>query len=128
MLEYLAPPNQQRNSDIPYSQAVRVGDLLFISGQIAEDPITGEVFTGDIAKQTQCVMENLKRILEQAGTGFDQTVMARLYLTDLKDYDVVNQIYVSYFPEHARPARTMVAVVGLADQVSIEIDLIAYCG
>jgi len=127
MLNYFSPAHNQSAFPLPYSQVVKVGDLLFISGQIAEDPVTGEVFTGDIAEQTRRVMENLKRTLEQSGTGFNQTVMARLYLIDLNDYEAVNQVYVSYFLAHARPCRTMVAVVGLAHQAGIEIDLIAYC-
>jgi 2-iminobutanoate/2-iminopropanoate deaminase len=128
MLEFITLPADQLVPPAPYSHAVRAGDFLFVCGQLAEDPVTGEVFRGDLAEQTRRVMENLKLILEHAGSGFDRVVMARLFLTDMRDYDAVNQVYCSYFTENVRPSRTTVGVIGLADQGDIEIDLIAYCG
>ncbi len=79
----------------PYSHAVRAGDFLFVTGQLAEDPMTGEIGRGPIAEQTQQVMANLKRVLEHAGTGFDRGVMAHIFITDLRDYETVNPIYAS---------------------------------
>jgi 2-iminobutanoate/2-iminopropanoate deaminase len=128
MFEFITLPADKLVTPAPYSHAVRAGDFLFVCGQLAEDPATGEVFRGSLAEQTTRVMENLKLILEHAGTGFDRVVMARLFLTDLRDYDAVNQVYMSYFKDNARPSRTTVGVIGLADQGDIEIDLIAYCG
>lgn len=127
MLEYLTladalPPVA------PYSHAVRAGDFLFVTGQLAEDPQTGEIVRGSIAEQTQQVMANLKRVLEYAGTGFDRVVMARIFITDLRDYDTVNQIYATYFEPHRLPCRTTVGVLGLAGVGDVEIDLIVYCG
>jgi 2-iminobutanoate/2-iminopropanoate deaminase len=112
----------------PYSHAVRAGDFLFVTGQLAEDPHTGEVMRGAIAEQTHQVMQNLKRVLEHAGASFEQVVMARIFLTEFRDYKVVNQIYASYFPLDRLPCRTTVGVLGLADCGDVEIDLIVYCG
>jgi 2-iminobutanoate/2-iminopropanoate deaminase len=112
----------------PYSHAVRAGDLLFVTGQLPEDPQTGKILRGTIVEQTHQVMENLKRVLTHAGTGFERVVMARIFLTEFRDYAVVNQIYASYFQSDRLPCRTTVGVLGLADCGNIEIDLIVYCG
>ncbi len=112
----------------PYSHAVKAGDFLFVTGQLAQDPITGDIQRGPIADQTRQVMANLQRVLEQAQTSFDQVVMARIFLTDFRDYDIVNPIYASYFPPDRLPCRTTVGVISLAGLGDIEIDLIAYVG
>jgi 2-iminobutanoate/2-iminopropanoate deaminase len=112
----------------PYSHAVRAGDFLFVTGQLAEDPVTGKVNRGPLVEQTKRVMENLKIVLEHANSGFDQVVMARLFLTDFRDYDDVNQVFSSYFSSDRRPGRTTVGVIALAGQGDVEIDLIVYCG
>jgi 2-iminobutanoate/2-iminopropanoate deaminase len=128
MLEFITLPDNLLPPPAPYSHAVRAGDFLFVTGQLAEDPVTGEISRGDIAAQTQRVMENLKLVLEHAGTGFDRVVMARLFLTDFRDYQAVNQVFSAYFADNARPSRTTVGVIALAGQGDVEIDLIAYCG
>lgn len=128
MLEFITLPDTLMLPAEPYAHAVRAGDFLFVTGQLAEDPITGEILRGDVAEQTKQVMENLKLVLTHAGTGFDRVVMARLFLTDFRDYLVVNSVYMSYFPAKARPSRTAVGVIALAEQGDVEIDLIAYCG
>lgn len=128
MLEYITLPNNILPPPAPYSHAVRAGEFLFVTGQLAEDPITGEISRGDIAEQTKRVMENLKIVLEYAQTSFDKVVMARIFLTDFRDYQIVNEIYASYFDESRRPSRTTVGVLGLAAQGNVEVDLIAYCG
>lgn len=128
MLEFITLPDTLLLPADPYAHAVRAGDFLFVTGQLAEDPVTGEIFRGDVVEQTKQVMENLKLVLTHAGTGFDRVVMARLFLTDFRDYHAVNHVYMSYFPSHKRPSRTAVGVIALADQGDIEIDLIAYCG
>jgi 2-iminobutanoate/2-iminopropanoate deaminase len=128
MLDYITLPDNVLPPVAPYSHAVRAGDFLFVTGQLAENPETGEISRGPLVAQTQRVMDNLKLVLNHAGTSFDNVVMARIFLTDFRDYEVVNQVYVSYFKEGRRPSRTTVGVIGLAGQGDIEIDLIVYCG
>jgi len=111
-----------------YSHAIRAGDFLFVTGHLAEDPQTGEVVTGPIDRQVRQVMDNLKLILEQAGTSFDRAVMARVFITDMRYFDTVNEIYASYFSGGCLPCRTTIAVVGLAGLGDVEIDLIVYYG
>ncbi len=128
MLEYITLPNNILPPVAPYSHAVRAGDFLFVTGQLAEDPNTGEVIKGTIEEQTQQVMENLRLVLEHAGTHFNQVVMARIFVTDFRYYQQVNEIYSSYFQAERLPCRTTVGVMGLADLGDVEIDLIVYCG
>jgi 2-iminobutanoate/2-iminopropanoate deaminase len=128
MLEFITLPDNVLPPPAPYSHAVRAGDFLFVTGQLAEDPITGDIVRGDIPEQTKRVMENLKLVLDHAGASFDRVVMARLFLTDFRDYQAVNQVFSSYFSDKARPSRTTVGVIGLAGQGDVEIDLIVYCG
>ncbi|EAW35746.1 RidA family protein [Lyngbya sp. PCC 8106] len=128
MFEYITLPDNILPPVAPYSHAVRAGDFLFVTGQLPEDPNTGEILKGSIEQQTQQVMENLRLVLEHAGTNFDRVVMSRIFLTDFRDYQSVNQIYASYFNSKRLPSRTTVGVLGLADLGDIEIDLIVYCG
>ena len=128
MLEYITLPDNVLPPPAPYSHAVRAGDFLFVTGQLAEDPVTGEISTGPIADQAKRVMENLQLVLDHAKTGFDRVVMARIFLTDFRDYQIVNQIYSSYFSEGRLPSRTTVGAIALAGQGDVEIDLIVYCG
>jgi 2-iminobutanoate/2-iminopropanoate deaminase len=128
MIEYITLPDNLLPPPAPYSHAVRAGDFLFVTGQLAEDPVTGEVNRGPLVEQTQRVMENLKLVLEHANSSFEQVVMARLFLTDFRDYQDVNHVFSSYFAEDRRPSRTTVGIIGLAGQGDIEIDLIVYCG
>jgi len=127
MLEYITLPDTLPPV-APYSHAVRAGDFLFVTGQLSEDPKTGEVVRGTIAEQTKQVMENLKLVLSHAGTGFDRVVMARIFITEFRDYQVVNEIYASYFARDRLPGRTTVGILGLAGSGDVEIDLIVYCG
>jgi 2-iminobutanoate/2-iminopropanoate deaminase len=127
MLEYITLPNTLPPV-APYSHAVRAGDFLFVTGQLSEDPKTGEVVRGNIAEQTKQVMENLKLVLSHAGTGFDRVVMARIFITEFRDYQTVNEIYASYFDRDRLPGRTTVGILGLAGCGDVEIDLIVYCG
>ena len=128
MLEFITLPDNLLPPPAPYSHAVRAGDFLFVTGQLAEDPKTGEIILGSIVEQTNRVMENLKLVLEHAGASFDTVVMARLFLTDFRDYAAVNQVFSSYFNEARRPSRTTVGIIALAGQGDVEIDLIVYCG
>ncbi|GAB4211841.1 MAG: RidA family protein [Synechococcales cyanobacterium] len=128
MLEHITLPDHLLPPPAPYSHAVRAGDFLFMTGQLAADPITGEVSRGSLTEQTQRVMENLRLVLNHAGVGFEHVVMARLFLTDFRDYQTVNAVFSSYFQEGRRPSRTTVGVIGLAGQGDVEIDFIVYCG
>ena len=109
----------------PYSQAVRAGSFLFISGQIPLDPGTGQVTEGGIGAQTHRVMRSLGAILEAAGAGYDRVVRTTVFLTDLADFEVVNKVYGGYFRDSA-PARATVQVAALPKGVSVEIDAIAH--
>lgn len=128
MLEYVTLPNQVLPPVAPYSHAVRAGDFLFVTGQLAEDPQTGEVIKGTIEQQTQQVMENLKLVLNYVKANFNRVVMARIFVTDFRYYETVNRIYASYFEAERLPCRTTVGVMGLAGLGDVEIDLIVYCG
>lgn len=128
MLEYITLPNNTLPPVAPYSHAVRAGDFLFVTGQLAEDPQSGEVLKQSIESQTKQVMENLKLVLTHAGTDFDKIVMARIFVTDFRYYEAVNQIYASYCTPGRLPSRTTVGVTALAGFGDVEIDLIVYCG
>jgi len=108
----------------PYSQAVRAGSLVFVSGQIPLDPATGAMIDGDIAAQTHRVFSNLRAILEAAGTSLDHVVRATVYLADMNDFAVVNEVYGSYFSSPA-PARATVQAARLPRDARVEIDVIA---
>ncbi len=127
MLEYINLPDNLLPPVAPYSHGIRAGDFLFVTGQLAEDPETGEVIRGSITQQTTRVMDNLKLVLEHAGTSFHQVVMARIFVTDFRYYEEVNEIYASYFQSHRLPCRTTVGVIALAGLGDVEIDLIVYC-
>ena len=109
----------------PYSQGVRTGNMLFISGQIAIDPVTDALMIDDIAVETNQVMQNLKAILERAGYDFEHVVKTTIFLTDMALFPKVNDVYGSYFTS-TFPARETVAVAGLPKGVSVEISAIAY--
>jgi 2-iminobutanoate/2-iminopropanoate deaminase len=111
----------------PYSQAVRCGNLIFVSGQIPLDPKTGELVGGDTAAQTVRVLENLSAILEAAGSSFARVVKTTVYLKDLGDFAKVNEVYARHFSD-APPARATVEVARLPRNVAVEIDLIAEAG
>lgn len=107
-----------------YAQAVKAQGFVFLSGQIPLDPATGELVQGDIAVQTRRVLDNLKAVLEGAGTSLSNVVKATIYLIDMNDFAVVNQTYAEYFPD-AKPARATVAVAALPRGSKVEIDMIA---
>ena len=108
----------------PYVQGVRVGNLLFLSGQIALDPESGAMITGGVAAQTRRVLENLKAVLVAAGSDLRGVVKTTVYLTDMGFFSEMNEAYATFFPE-APPARVTVGVVALPRGASVEIDAIA---
>jgi 2-iminobutanoate/2-iminopropanoate deaminase len=110
----------------PYSQGIRVGNLIFTAGQIALDPATQQVVPGGITEQTARVLENLKAILEQAHSGLAHVVKATVYLKDFNDFAAMNAVYGAYLGSSGvPPARTTVEVSRLPKDVLVEIDLIA---
>ena len=108
----------------PYSQAVKAGGLLFISGQVAFKPGTSELITADISMETEQVMNNLKAILTEAGLGFEHVVKTTIFLKDMNLFVPVNEVYGKFF-ETDFPARETVAVKGLPKDVNVEISMIA---
>jgi 2-iminobutanoate/2-iminopropanoate deaminase len=108
----------------PYSQAIRAGHLVFVSGQIPLDPATGTIVEGDIAAQTRRVMENLAAVLAAAGLSFAHVVRTTIFLADMNDFSTVNEAYGKYFAE-PYPARATVQVARLPRDVRVEIDVIA---
>jgi len=109
----------------PYNQAVKANGFLFISGQIALDPKTGELFAGDIAGETDMVMSNLQAILKEAGLDFSAVIKSIIFLMDMGQFGVVNQVYGQYFDAATAPARETVQVSGLPKGVRVEISMIA---
>ena len=109
----------------PYNQAVLNDNILYTSGQIAIDPVTGNLITADIRKETKQVMENLKALLEVVEMDFSNVLKATIFISDMDNYSIINEIYASYFEEKSAPARETVEVSRLPKSVSIEISMIA---
>ncbi|OGL39007.1 MAG: hypothetical protein A2042_07695 [Candidatus Schekmanbacteria bacterium GWA2_38_11] len=109
----------------PYSQAVKVGSWLFVSGQIPVDPATGEIVTGGIEKQTERVMENINNILIFSGMGLQDVIKTTIYLQNINEFAKFNETYAKFFPLEP-PARATVEVSRLPKSVGIEIETIAY--
>jgi 2-iminobutanoate/2-iminopropanoate deaminase len=108
----------------PYSQAVKTGDFLFISGQVAIDPVTNEVITGSVAEETHRVMKNLEAVLHAGYLTFQHVVKTTIFLSDMSLFAEMNEVYGSYFNSDY-PARETVAVKGLPKGVNVEISMIA---
>lgn len=111
----------------PYSQAVVAGGFVFVSGQIPLDPVTGGIVPGDIRGQAERIMENAKAILAVAGCGMPDVVKSTIYLKDLRDFAVVNEVYGGYFSTDP-PARATVEVSRLPKDAALEMDFIAWKG
>jgi 2-iminobutanoate/2-iminopropanoate deaminase len=108
----------------PYSQAIKANGFIFVSGQTAFDPATGKVLEGNAAEQTERIMQNLKAIVEAAGSSLDKAVRLGIFLKDMNDFAAMNEVYARYFPANP-PARTTVEVARLPRDFKVEIDLIA---
>ena len=108
----------------PYSQAVRAGSLVFVSGQIPLDPETGTMVAGDIGVQTHRVFRNLSGILDAAGSSLDRVVRTTVYLADMNDFAAMNEVYATYFSNPA-PARATIQAARLPRDARVEIDVIA---
>ncbi|WP_127140771.1 RidA family protein [Flagellimonas marinaquae] len=109
----------------PYNQAVLIKDTLYISGQIPIDPATGELVEGDIQKETRQSMENLKAILEEAGMTFEHVIKSSIFIKDMNQFALINEVYGSYFDEATAPARETMEVANLPKFVNVEISMIA---
>jgi len=109
----------------PYNQAVLTGNTLYISGQIPMNPVTGNLVSGDIQKETTQSMENLKAILEEAGATFEHVVKATIFVKDMHQFAEINSVYANYFDEATAPARETVEVANLPKFVNVEISMIA---
>jgi 2-iminobutanoate/2-iminopropanoate deaminase len=107
----------------PYSQAIQANGFVFTAGQIALDPTTMQLVEGDVARQTARVLENLKAIVEAAGSSLDRAVKATVHLKDMNDFAAMNEVYARYFPQQP-PARSTVEAARLPRDVRVEIDLV----
>jgi 2-iminobutanoate/2-iminopropanoate deaminase len=108
----------------PYNQAIQYGDMLFVSGQIAINPATGELVQDDIQAETRMVMQNLQAVLAEAGMDFSNVIKSTIFLMDMGQFAQVNEVYGSYFTANP-PARETVQVAGLPKGVNVEISVVA---
>jgi len=108
----------------PYSQAVQAGNILYCSGQISIDPKTNQVLLGSVQEQTELIMKNIDAVLKAAGAQWSQIVKTNIFLINMGDFPVVNEIYGRYFPSNP-PARSTIAVAALPKGVSVEIEVTA---
>ena len=112
----------------PYSQAIKAGDFLFASGQIAINPEKGKIVSGGVVEQAEQCMKNVGAILEEAGLSYDDVVKTTVYLTDINFFGAVNEVYGKYFQkDHCRPVRAS-KISRLPKDVFVEVEVIAYCG
>lgn len=109
----------------PYNQAIVHNDTLYASGQIAINPKTGDLVTGNIEEETKQVMENIKAILTEADLSFDDVIKCSVFVSDMNNYSKINAVYATYFDEDTAPARELVEVANLPKFVNIEISIIA---
>ncbi len=108
----------------PYSQAIRVGDFIYTAGQVPIVPATGDLIAGDIEAQTRQALNNLKAVLEAAGSGLDKVVKTTVFMTDLGDFTRMNGVYAEFFPSQP-PARSTVQVAALPKGATVEIECVA---
>ncbi len=111
----------------PYSQAVKAGGFVFLSGQVALDPASGQVVAGDVRAQTERVLKNLQAVLAAAGSSLERVVKTTVYLADMNDFAALNEVYGKFLTSDA-PARATVQAARLPKDVQVEIDLIALAG
>lgn len=111
----------------PYSQAIRVGDFLYTSGQIAIDPSVGSMIDGDVSAQTEQVLRNLRAVLEAGGSSMERVIKTTVFMTTMDHYKAINVVYGEHFAT-GRPARSAVAVSQLPLGALVEIEAVAYCG
>ncbi len=122
-VEYLSN-DAIRKANLPFSEAVRVGNLLFLSGQLGINPTTGKLATGGVAAETRQTMENIKATLERLGSSMNDIVKCTVFIDDISQWQELNKVYVSYFKKHL-PARSALGADGLALGAALEIECIA---
>jgi 2-iminobutanoate/2-iminopropanoate deaminase len=123
-MRYPVESNEAPKAIGPYSQGIKAGGFVFVSGQVALDPATGAMVGSDVATQTERVLQNLQAIVEAAGSDFDRVVKTTVYLRSMADFAAMNEVYKKYFKAEP-PARATVAVAGLPKDALVEIDVIA---
>lgn len=123
-MRYPVESNEAPKAIGPYSQGIKAGGFVFVSGQVALDPVTGAMVAGDVAAQTERVLQNLQAIVEAAGSDFERVVKTTVYLRSMADFAAMNEIYKKFF-KNEPPARATVAVAGLPRDALVEIDVIA---
>ncbi len=123
-MRYTVESNQAPKAIGPYSQGIKAGGFVFVSGQVALDPKTGEMVGSDVAAQTERVLQNLQAIVEAAGSDLDRVVKTTVYLRSMNDFAAMNEVYKKYFKSEP-PARATVAVAGLPKDALVEIDVVA---
>lgn len=124
MPEFYTSPDPQMKS-LPFSEAVRVGDMLYLSGQVGNEPGTLKLVPGGITKEAAQALENMKTVLERNGSSMDDVVRCTVFLADIRDWPVFNEVYKNYFTSPF-PARTALAAGALALEARVEIDCIAH--
>ncbi len=117
-------PSEYDGRELPFSTAVRVGDLLFLSGVIGTDPETGKLATGGIQGETQAALTEIKATVERLGSSMDKVVKCTVFLADIAEWSAMNEIYVTFFPKN-KPARSALGSSGLAIDARVEIECIA---
>jgi 2-iminobutanoate/2-iminopropanoate deaminase len=118
--------NQAPTAIGPYSQAIRIGDFLYTSGQIALDPESGQFLFGEIEEETEQTIKNISAIIQAEGLNLENVIKTTVYLSDLKNFERMNKVYEKYFSEN-KPARACVQVAALPKGAKVEIDAIAAC-
>ena len=123
-MRYTVESNEAPKAIGPYSQGIKAGGFVFVSGQVALDPKTGQMVGADVAAQTERVLQNLQAIVEAAGSDLDRVVKTTVYLRTMNDFAAMNEVYKKYFKSEP-PARATVAVAGLPKDALVEIDVVA---
>jgi 2-iminobutanoate/2-iminopropanoate deaminase len=123
-VEYLTSANTT-SLNLPFSEAVRVGNMLYLSGAIGNIPGQKKLVTGGIKAETKQTMENIKNVLERNGSSMDRVVQCKTMLSDIKNWQAMNEVYVTYFPNNRLPARSAMGASGLALNAKVEIECLA---
>lgn len=118
------PPEGAGTTDLPFSEVVRVGSTLYLSGQVGVDPETGQLVSGGVRAETRRIMQNIRATLRRHGSSMDRVVKCTVFLADMSEWGAMNEAYVDFFPEH-RPARSALGVNGLALDARVEIECVA---
>ena len=107
-----------------YPQAIKCGNLIFVSGQTSENPVTNEVFNGSVTEQTECILKNIRTILNEAGSGLDKVLKCSVFLSSMNKFEEMNEVYRKFFPSDP-PARVTVTVKGIDANLDVEVEVIA---